>query len=78
MVEILSLLSIISVFPSENETLVLVLFNDGKYVRNAVDSSAETDVTANVIDFGNDGNTLTVERLTDMATEAVVYAKGIT
>lgn len=61
---------------SENETLVLVLFNDGKYVRNAVDSSAETDVTANVIDFGNDGNTLTVERLTDMATEAVVYAKG--
>lgn len=78
MVEILSLLSIISVFPSENETLVLVLFNNGKYVRNAVDSSAETDVMANVIDFGNDGNTLTVERLTDMATEAVVYAKGIT
>nr|XP_014089858.1 alkaline phosphatase [Bactrocera oleae] len=61
---------------SESGTLVLVLFTNGKYVRNAVESSAETDVTANVVDFGSEGNTSIDRRLFDMATEAVVYAKG--
>ena len=55
-----------------------MLFTNGKYVRNSVESSAETDVTANVVDFGSEGNTSIDRRLFDMATEAVVYAKGMT
>ncbi|XP_011178280.2 alkaline phosphatase 4 [Zeugodacus cucurbitae] len=61
---------------SASETLVLVLFTNGQYVRNAVESSGETDVAANPIDFGNEENTLIVKRLSDIATEAVVYARG--
>ncbi|XP_018791590.1 PREDICTED: alkaline phosphatase 4 [Bactrocera latifrons] len=61
---------------SGSETLVLVLFTNGNYVRNAVESSAETDATANVIDFGNNENTPIEQSLSNMATEAVVYAKG--
>ncbi|XP_053953919.1 alkaline phosphatase 4 [Anastrepha ludens] len=61
---------------SEDETLILVVFSNGYYVRNAVDSSGEVDGTANALNFANESEAALEKRLWNMPTETVVYARG--
>ncbi|CAD6994343.1 unnamed protein product [Ceratitis capitata] len=61
---------------SEDDTLALVLFTNGNYVRDAVESSAETDAETNVFDFTEGSAPAIEEWLSNMATEALIYARG--
>ncbi|XP_017481261.1 PREDICTED: alkaline phosphatase 4 isoform X1 [Rhagoletis zephyria] len=61
---------------SEDETLILSVFTNGYYVRNAVDGSAEVDVIPKEMDFPNENEAAANDRLVNMPTEAVVYARG--
>ncbi|XP_067618126.1 alkaline phosphatase 4 isoform X2 [Eurosta solidaginis] len=61
---------------SDDESLILALFTNGFYVRDAFDSSSEVDVTANEIEFENENEIVNAKRLLELPTEALVYAKG--
>lgn len=57
--------------------MALVLFTNGNYVRDAVESSAETDAETNVFDFTEGSAPAIEEWLSNMATEALIYARGM-